>query len=376
MRKIRTIIILLLVAGTFWHFYGDAFNRSGIHGVFEEARSDVHALKENVNIPAAMDNISKEFQLLIGNVKEKIDNNEQPNQPSLKKPQLDNPSEHSFSVYNIELGDDRSEVEQQVGQHKRSSLNEYGVDWVAYHENYQNFLMAAYNDEDKVVGLYTNQDLLASVQGIDFTSSREAVLTTLKKPLNGIRKGLVKYQTNNNNEYDTFLINNNYVTIFYDKHEDNTVTAIQIISGELEKQKETFYPEPSEDLKEGFEYQLFDLTNASRANHGLPILTWDKAARKTARSHSKDMAVNNYFSHTNLEGQSPFDRMEEDNLAFRMAGENLAAGQLSSIFAHEGLMNSLGHRENILQKDYEMLAIGTAFNKESKPFYTETFRTK
>jgi uncharacterized protein YkwD len=56
-----------------------------------------------------------------------------------------------------------------------------------------------------------------------------------------------------------------------------------------------------------------------------------------------------------------------------LAGENLAYGQFSSIFAHEGLMNSLGHRENILRKDYEYLGVGVAFNDESQPYYTENF---
>jgi uncharacterized protein YkwD len=65
--------------------------------------------------------------------------------------------------------------------------------------------------------------------------------------------------------------------------------------------------------------------------------------------------------------------MEQDNIRFITAGENLAYGQFSSIFAHEGLMNSLGHRENILQENYKYLGIGVAFNNESEPYYTENF---
>ena len=60
----------------------------------------------------------------------------------------------------------------------------------------------------------------------------------------------------------------------------------------------------------------------------------------TARKHSLDMAENDYFSHENKQGKSPFDRMKDDGIRFRGAGENLAYGQSSSIFAHEGLMNS------------------------------------
>ena len=88
------------------------------------------------------------------------------------------------------------------------------------------------------------------------------------------------------------------------------------------------------------------------------------------------MAVNNYFSHTGLDGRSPFERMEQDGITFRIAGENLAAGQPSSIFAHQGLMNSLGHRENILKNEFNHLAVGVAFNDDAQPFYTEKFITQ
>ncbi len=374
--RLRNIIVLLLIAGTLWHFYGETFEHSGFQGVMNEMRTDVNEIRENPKVIATIDTIKQEIQLLAGRMKEEQNDNELEAEPAPEKPELDAPAEQSFSIYNVEIGDERSEVEAQVGEPERSSMNEYGVGWVTYHENYQNFFMVAYNEEEKVAGLYTNQDLLTSTHGITFDSSRESVLNTLDEPLKAIRKGLVQYQLQDDQEYNMFLIDNNYVTIFYDKHENNTVTAIQIISGELEQQKEKYFAEPSEELKEGFEYQLFDLTNAARVNHGLRVLTWEESLRQTARNHSQDMADNNYFSHTNLDGQSPFDRMAEDDIAFKMAGENLAAGQPSSIFAHEGLMNSLGHRENILKTEFEGLAVGVAFGADNQPFYTENFLTK
>jgi uncharacterized protein YkwD len=184
---------------------------------------------------------------------------------------------------------------------------------------------------------------------------------------------MVIYQLQEDSDNDLFLLDEDYVTIFYDKHENNTVTAIQIISKTMEDNKKDFYTEASPTLKEGFEYQMFDFTNATRVNHQLPILTWDDHVRETAREHSTDMAENDYFDHKNLQGQSPFDRMKEDAVTFHTAGENLAYGQLSSIFAHEGLMNSLGHRENILRKDYEYLGVGVAFNEKSQPYYTQNY---
>lgn len=374
--RVQNIVALLLVAGGFWYFYGETFNQVGIQGVVEEVRTDITEIKENPEVISAINKMSNEIQRLFGELIQSLPEKEVENQQVIDPPKLEAPSEQSFSVNNVEIGDTKEQVEQQVGTAKRSSLNEYGVDWVAYHENYQNFFMVAYDNENKVAGLYTNQDLVTTKMGMSFTSSRDEVLTKMNEPLTSVQKGFVSYQVQNNEEYDIFQMDQNYVTIFYDKHEEETVTAIQIISEELEKQRENFYPVPSAQLKEGFEYQLFDLTNAARVTHGLSVLNWEEPVRETARDHSQDMADNNYFSHTNLNGQSPFDRMTEDNISYRMAGENLATGQISSIFAHEGLMNSLGHRKNILQTDFEGLGVGVAFSADSRPYYTENFLTK
>src|SRR5690606_35790857 len=218
--------------------------------------------------------------------------------------------------------------------------------------------------------------LITSTVGITFDSTRDHVLATLDDPIKAIRKGRILYQVQDTKEYNTFLIDDNYVTIFYNIHENSTVTAIQIISAKLEKEKEGFFGQPDTALKEGLEYQLFDLTNAARVTHGLSVLSWEEPLRKTARDHIADMAKHNYFSHENLEGKTPFDRMDEDAISYRAAGENLATGQPSSIFAHEGLMNSLGHRENILKKEFNFLAVGVAFNTDDQPFYTENFLLK
>ncbi|MFD2629637.1 CAP domain-containing protein [Oceanobacillus kapialis] len=374
MSKLINIIILFLIAWGAWHFYGDAFQNSGFSGVYEEVSADVQDIKQNPAVNATLNTITEEIQNLIDNLN--IGEESQPTDPDVEKPTLEAPEEQSFSIHNVEIGEKRTKVEEEIGEPQRSSANEYGVNWVTYHKNYHNFFMAAYNEDGNVAGLYTNQDLLSSEDGITINSSREDVLNSFGEPLKAIRKGLVNYQIQNDEEYDTFLIANNYVTFFYDKHENNTVTAIQIIQEGLEQQKDAYFADPGNGLKEGLEYQLFDLTNATRVVHGLPVLEWNEPLQGTAREHSTDMAENNYFSHTNLDGQSPFDRMTEDNIAYRTAGENLATGQPSSIFAHEGLMNSLGHRENILQGSFETLAVGVSFSEKARPYYTENFVTE
>ncbi|WP_077356419.1 CAP domain-containing protein [Virgibacillus halodenitrificans] len=376
MPKIRTIIFILLIGWAFWHFHGDTFEQSGTSGVINEIEADVHQIKENPAVIETIENINSGIQTLIASFTDKQIPKEKQSDSKADKPKLESPTEQPFTIHNVGLGTDREELENQVGKPERATMNEYGVDWVTYHDNYQNFFMAAYNDQNQVVGLYTNQDLLRSKDNIKIGSSKESIQNALSEPLQSIKKGFINYQIDSKNEYDVFQINDNYVTIFYDKHEDNTVTAIQMISGDLEAEKKAYLPEASKELKKGFEYQLFDLTNAARVEHGLSPLNWDEHVRKTARDHSLDMAENNYFSHVNPDGQSPFERMREDGIGFQIAGENIAAGQISSIFAHEGLMNSLGHRENILKEEYRTLAVGVAFNKDSMPFYTENFITK
>lgn len=374
MAKIRNLLLLIAAALVFWHFYGDTLQQSGVQGVAEHVSSDIETISENPQVRQFADTIGQGFDYLSDQFFTGQEEEPEQNQETAEQPDLQEPSKQSFSVHNIEIGDERSTVEEQAGEPQRSTLNEYGTEWVAYHENYQNFFMAAYDEQDRVQGLYTNQDLLASQAGISMESSRKEVQAALNEaPLEAIRKGFVRYQINSEGEHATYSIDNNYVTIFYDEHENNTVTAIQVITEGLEQEKEKYFAQPSAELNEGFAYQLFDLTNAARVAHGLDPLSWQENLQQTAEDHSIDMAKNNYFSHTNQDGESPFDRMREDDIVFRLAGENLAAGQPSSIFAHEGLMNSLGHRENKLHEKFEALAVGIAFNGESQPYYTENY---
>lgn len=301
-------------------------------------------------------------------------NNQTQAETKQEKVTLETPSKHIFSVNNIELSDTKKDVENRVGAPNRSTLNEYGTNWYAYHHHhYQQFFMAMYDKNNKVTGLYTNQNLIASTNGIKIGATKQSVREKLGTPLTGIQKGLIIYQFDKKSDYDVFLLDGAYVTIFYDKYQNDTVTAIQLISKNLEQEKKDFYTKATAALTSGFEYQLFDLTNASRVVHHLPVLSWDQHVQVTAQNHSADMAEHNYFDHNDLKGRSPFDRMQQDHITFLLAGENIAYGQLSSIFAHEGLMNSLGHRENILKKDYKYLGVGVAFNQQEQPFYTEDF---
>lgn len=105
------------------------------------------------------------------------------------------------------------------------------------------------------------------------------------------------------------------------------------------------------------ETKMLQLINNERATVGLPPLKQDKELAQVARHHSADMFARSYFSHISPDGDTPFDRIRQANIRFVTAGENLAIAQTLSI-AHEGLMNSPGHRANILRPAFGRGGIG------------------
>ena len=105
------------------------------------------------------------------------------------------------------------------------------------------------------------------------------------------------------------------------------------------------------------EEAMLKLLNKERTKRGLHALTTNKPARAVARKYSADMFARGYFSHINPEGKTPFDRMRAGKVIFGTAGENLALAPTLTL-AHQGLMNSPGHRANILSTKYRAVGIG------------------
>ena len=112
-------------------------------------------------------------------------------------------------------------------------------------------------------------------------------------------------------------------------------------------------PQPRPEL----EARMLELVNGERVAAGLRPLASDPELTQVARQHSADMFARGYFAHATPEGRDPFERMREANVRFLTAGENLALAPTLQI-AHTGLMNSPGHRANILQRDFGRVGIG------------------
>ena len=121
------------------------------------------------------------------------------------------------------------------------------------------------------------------------------------------------------------------------------------------------------------EAQMLAMLNEERRAQGLPDLQNDPAATAVARSHSRDMFARGFFSHVTPESEDPFDRMRRGGLKFRAAGENLALARTLTM-AHEGLMNSPGHRANILRPAFRRVGIGIMDGGRYGLMVTQNFR--
>lgn len=121
------------------------------------------------------------------------------------------------------------------------------------------------------------------------------------------------------------------------------------------------------------EARMLEMVNAERAAAGLRPLRADPELTEVARRHAADMFARGYFSHVTPEGATPFDRLRAANVRFRAAGENLALAR-SLPMAHQGLMDSPGHRANILRPAFGRVGIGVLDGGMGGVMVTQEFR--
>lgn len=123
------------------------------------------------------------------------------------------------------------------------------------------------------------------------------------------------------------------------------------------------------------EAEMLRLVNKERIAAGLRPLAPDPELTEVARRHSSDMFARGYFAHDTPEGRDPFDRMRAAEVRFLTAGENLALARSVQI-AHTGLMNSPGHRANILRPEFGRVGIGIMDGGVRGLMVTQNFRNQ
>ena len=127
--------------------------------------------------------------------------------------------------------------------------------------------------------------------------------------------------------------------------------------------------------------QVVELTNAERAKADLQPLKLNDRLTGAALDHSNDMAHDDFFSHTGVDGSTVSDRVKNSSYEYSTAGENIAAGQTSAAEVVEDWMNSPGHRANILNPNYTEIGVGYEYLENDtgkfnyERYWTQVFGT-
>jgi serralysin len=136
-----------------------------------------------------------------------------------------------------------------------------------------------------------------------------------------------------------------------------------------------------------FEQLMLELVNAARARTGAQPLAFNSALNTSADRHSDWMIATDTFSHTGSGGSSPTQRMTKAGYKFSgtwASAENIAwastrapSGYQDEVqLLHKNLMNSPGHKANILKGTFREIGIGFdtgAFQGWNGAFVTENF---
>lgn len=120
------------------------------------------------------------------------------------------------------------------------------------------------------------------------------------------------------------------------------------------------------------ESQMLALVNQERIQRGIPVLTLRSEVIPVSRTHATDMWQRSYFGHVSPDGEDVGDRLNNQKVSYSVAGENLALAPTVKT-AHTGLMNSEGHRKNILDPEFKRIGIGVIDNGVYGKMFVQIF---
>lgn len=114
------------------------------------------------------------------------------------------------------------------------------------------------------------------------------------------------------------------------------------------------------------EGDLVAMTNSARAAAGAAPLAANEDLARTARAWSEQMARSGRLSHNPATGSQV--------CCWQAVAENVGYSYRGAADVHRMLMDSAGHRTNILNRSYTQVGIGTATDAQGRIWVTEVFR--
>lgn len=138
--------------------------------------------------------------------------------------------------------------------------------------------------------------------------------------------------------------------------------------------------QPGDSVEAQVEDAILRYTNQERVAAGVAPLVRNGLLTTVARAHSLDMKERDFFSHTNPDRLTPFQRMDAAGYLYRSAAENIAASSSYTLasspdevgrhLVQDLWMNSRGHRETLISPKYTEIGIGVVYDpdKSASPY--------
>jgi uncharacterized protein YkwD len=129
------------------------------------------------------------------------------------------------------------------------------------------------------------------------------------------------------------------------------------------------------------ERAIHEVTNRSRTGRNCSTLSYSDHLSAIALQHSRDMATQGYFAHRSPDGNGPDDRYRDYDHSDQSYGENIACQHPGPMMSSAELaerivgnwMESVGHRENILEDQFEAEGIGVYITTDGTVYATQNF---
>jgi|GEM_PF-530060 len=297
-----------------------------------------------------------------------------PDDPTTEDPTTDDPGDSldsNFAVSGIEIGDSAETVSATLGSPNRVDASPYDFDWWIYHNQYEDYYMIGIGD-DGVKALFVYSNTFESKLGLTLGMTKIRVSYILGSPVETISKSGIAYTQPNTDQMATYKNDSDYITAYFDSGDGGKLFALLIVDADSELEMNGIYGNQTDALRLAYEKEILDLTNVFRVSQGTYPLAYSDAIAVTARAHSEDMVERDFFSHTNPDGESPFERILADGIDYGYAAENIAAGYPNVFAVHAGWLASEGHRENLL-REMTYMGAGVAFGGTYNVYYTQDF---
>ncbi|MGB7416948.1 MAG: CAP domain-containing protein [Thermosynechococcaceae cyanobacterium] len=123
------------------------------------------------------------------------------------------------------------------------------------------------------------------------------------------------------------------------------------------------------------ESQVQAQINQIRRSNGLSALSGNGRLAQVARGHSQNMASRSFFSHTDPNGNTSFERVQGAGIPFQLVAENLAWHENSPnpvSSAVRGWMASPTHRTNIMRPEVNQTGVGIT-RVGNRYYFTQLF---